>query len=192
MRQNLRSSTKAELFAECARLRRENARLTHLAYVDQGTKLYRKEAFFDCAQRRLYTLSQESKPASLLMIDLDHFKELNDTHGHARGDEVLASIAAVIREYDIAGRYGGDEFVVLLPDEGSTNAHAVAERIRKAVEDMRFSTKDSNIITVSIGISSTSNPGCGYNLRQLLLRADTAMYAAKQKRNAVRFVAQAA
>lgn len=126
------------------------------------------------------------------MIDLDHFKELNDTHGHARGDEVLASIAAVIREYDIAGRYGGDEFVVLLPDEGSTNAHAVAERIRKAVEDMRFSTKDSNIITVSIGISSTSNPGCGYNLRQLLLRADTAMYAAKQKRNAVRFVAQAA
>jgi diguanylate cyclase (GGDEF)-like protein len=123
---------------------------------------------------------REGQPLSLLFLDLDQFKELNDRLGHAAGDAALRAMAAVmraeIREHDTVGRYGGEEFVVCLPNTGHARALQAAERIRKRLQERARREADGSLPTVSIGVA-TLRPG--EELAALIRRADSAMYEAK-------------
>jgi diguanylate cyclase (GGDEF)-like protein len=128
-----------------------------------------------------------------MMLDIDHFKSINDRHGHLIGDEVIQNVAALLhaalREQDIPGRYGGDEFGVLLPDTDLAGAAAIAERIRSQIAAADMQSAAGVRCGVSIGIALADGPGD--DVRQWIARADRALYRAKaQGRN--RIVADAA
>jgi diguanylate cyclase (GGDEF)-like protein len=172
--------------------------LEEAASIDGKTGLLNAVAWHAQAERLLQRGSRADGPRGVLVLDLDHFKAVNDTHGHLAGDQVLAAVAgavrAEVRERDLVGRFGGEEFVVLLagPAAGAVGElEAVAERIRSRVADLRVEipTPDGPLtvsgLTVSIGVAVA--PAEGADLRTLLQIADTALYAAKRAgRNVVR------
>lgn len=128
--------------------------------------------------------------AALVMFDLDHFKRINDKFGHAAGDEVLKNLARLVREsmreHDELYRYGGEEFLLLLPETGNEGELTVAEKVRRAVETQRFrhDGKALPVITVSVGVACL--PDKGTSLSEALAAADAALYRAKQRgRNCV-------
>ncbi|HEY4545178.1 MAG TPA: GGDEF domain-containing protein [Pedomonas sp.] len=159
------------------RLSRE---LNQLASTDSLTGAMNRRAF----HRRAATLFSAPAPAAyLLMLDLDHFKQINDHHGHAAGDQVLIrfteTVRGILRAGDLLGRTGGEEFSVLLPAADAQVALAVAERIRSSVEELRIEVEDGKPplrVTVSIGIAPIL-PGATFD--QVALEADKALYAAK-------------
>lgn len=117
------------------------------------------------------------------MFDIDHFKKVNDTYGHPAGDKVIQAVADVVREQmrdtDYAGRYGGEEFVILLPDIDSAGAQVFAERLRLRIEALVVSHEEQQIrFTVSLGVADLSLPMDEY--KQLIERADQALYASKK------------
>ena len=120
----------------------------------------------------------------MLMIDIDHFKKKNDKFGHLVGDVILREVAALIkqnvREIDLVGRYGGEEFSVILVDTNKLDAQLAGERIRKAIESYKFKAYDEVIdVTISAGISSF--PQEGQTTEDLIEKADSALYQAKNK-----------
>jgi diguanylate cyclase (GGDEF)-like protein len=120
------------------------------------------------------------------MIDVDHFKQLNDTYGHLAGDQALRAIAARLRdnlrENDIIGRFGGEEFVVLLPETGLEQALHVAERLRAAIGAQPVPTDEGEVsVSVSIGVASCESARQPLSVEQLLKRADDALYVAKRR-----------
>ena len=151
-----------------------------LAFTDPLTTLFNR-TYMDMAMQREMERTRRSKsPLGLLLIDLDFFKQVNDTHGHEVGDEVLREfgllLKSAIRSYDVPCRYGGEEFCVLLPGSTASNVVTVAERIRKACEEHTFSSKGLKQ-TISIGTSvfpELSREHC------LISDADKALYSAKQ------------
>jgi two-component system cell cycle response regulator len=175
---------------------RHNIQLSReMAVTDQLTGLYNRGYL----TRHLDTLMRNAspgKPVSFLIMDIDYFKSVNDTHGHDIGDEVLREfagrISSNVRGIDLACRYGGEEFVVVMPDTDSAYALQVAERLRRGVEEQAFPISrppEMLNITVSIGIASSN--GGGDSAEQILHRADQALYRAKHEgRN--RVVAEAA
>ncbi|HET7335357.1 MAG TPA: diguanylate cyclase, partial [Rhizomicrobium sp.] len=176
---------------------RHNVQLSlEMAITDQLTGLHNRRYM----GRHLSTLvdgaTKTDKPLSFLIMDIDHFKLVNDTHGHDIGDEVLREfsnrISANVRGIDLACRYGGEEFVVVMPDTEPDFAYTVAERLRKQVETTPFaiSRDPGNLnITISIGIAAVE--GQSDTAETLLHRADQALYRAKREgRN--RVVADAA
>jgi diguanylate cyclase (GGDEF)-like protein len=126
------------------------------------------------------------------LIDLDHFKQVNDTHGHLAGDDVLIEIAAllhrVVRAVDVVARYGGEEFIVVLPETGAQGAEAFAERLRELIEAQLFCQSRSTPIRLTTSIGVSSFPGFGVeSVEDLLANADQALYRAKSEgRNRVR------
>jgi diguanylate cyclase (GGDEF)-like protein len=131
--------------------------------------------FMDIVLKRSFAKAVRFKrPLSIIMLDIDHFKNYNDTHGHSEGDKVLASVSTVllkeIREIDLAVRYGGEEFLILLPETGLEGALDVAERIRQTVDT---STK----VTVSLGVTAYHEK---MQQDEIIVNADTALYKAKQ------------
>jgi diguanylate cyclase (GGDEF)-like protein len=169
------------------------------ASVDGKTGLLNAAAWHTRAGRALRLAEREGGHATALVLDLDHFKLVNDRYGHLVGDQVLAAVAdavrAEVRDGDVVGRFGGEEFVVLLPgvvgEDGRAAAAAVAERIRKRIDSMCVDVLDGpgslviNHLTVSIG--GATFPRDGSDIGQLLEVADNAMYAAKRAgRNTVR------
>jgi diguanylate cyclase (GGDEF)-like protein len=172
--------------------------LEEAANIDGKTGLLNAVAWHAKAERLLQRSSPADGPRGVLVLDLDHFKAVNDTHGHLAGDQVLAAVAgavrAEVREGDLVGRFGGEEFVVLLagPAAGDpVELESVAERIRGRVARLRVEipTPDGPLtvsgLTVSIGVAVA--PAEGADLRTLLQVADTALYAAKRAgRNVVR------
>ena len=160
-----------------------NARLYEKATVDSLTRLYVRRFFFDRLKDELRVESDnDAPPLSLLMLDLDNFKSINDNHGHPAGDLILRETGRIIRsccrDSDIAARYGGEELAILLPGTPPQTALEVAERIRKAIEDHVFATKEEELkITVSIGLAGLQ----AQDTRDSLLgRADKALYEAKK------------
>ena len=123
------------------------------------------------------------RPLAVLMLDLDHFKLVNDTYGHARGDEVLREFAqrvrAHIREVDTFARYGGEEFVLVLPETGIAGASSLAERINDAVREGAFGAEGAHPVPVTVSIGAAVFPGHGATAAQLLSAADRALYVAK-------------
>jgi diguanylate cyclase (GGDEF)-like protein len=164
-----------------------NARLltqtTQLARTDSLTQLLNRRGFADFSERELAFGRRFGRPMALLMIDLDHFKRLNDAHGHPTGDDVLAGVAGrltgCLRAIDLIGRHGGEEFVVLLPETTLEAAGLVAERLRASIASPPFETRSGPLpMTVSIGASALDN-GDG-SINQMIDDADQALYAAKQ------------
>jgi diguanylate cyclase (GGDEF)-like protein len=155
------------------------------ANVDELTGLYNRRFLEDYARKLLAMASRKSTSASLIMMDLDHFKSFNDLHGHEIGDRILRHFAKTMslsmRETNLAARYGGEEFVVLLPDTNAKTCMLVAERIRRAVERMIVPSgtdKPLPKITVSLGIAVY--PEHGRSLEELLSASDKALYESKR------------
>jgi two-component system cell cycle response regulator len=155
-----------------------------LALTDPLTGLYARrygEAHLD---ELIDRVNQDGASAAVMLFDIDHFKRVNDTHGHDAGDDVLRELAArtkhSVRSVDLAARWGGEEFVVVMPETDLANAAAVAERLRLAVANEPFSVKASGAklgVTISIGVAAAI-AGCDHRDR-LLKRADDALYSAK-------------
>jgi len=162
------------------------------ANMDKLTECYNKSYFLENMEHEVKKSLNTGTPLSLLVLDLDFFKKLNDTYGHLAGDYVLREVAKIIRlqgirEGDVFGRYGGEEFVVLLPKTSMKQGFEIAERIRKVVEIHTFVYESQNLkITTSIGIADY-RPGVNNGL-DLFKRADKAVYVSKQKgRNQTNF-----
>jgi diguanylate cyclase (GGDEF)-like protein len=161
----------------------QNARLYELATVDGLTGLYVRRYFDARLKEELERARRFETPFSLVLLDIDNFKALNDTHGHAVGDKVLREIAQVMRRnmrgIDIPARYGGEEFAFILPRTAIVDAHAVAERIRADIADARVTTGELVLkITASLGVACWPESGEGDSLA-LIEKADTALYRAK-------------
>ena len=156
-------------------------RLRHLADIDGLTGLLNRRAIDEHAQAELDRSSRGSAPCSIALVDVDHFKQVNDTFGHDAGDRVLRAIAASIsratRSYDWVGRWGGDEFLIVLPGASGTEASSIADRICRRVG--RITLPDgSGEISVSIGIASAKS-GESRELEDLVAEADAALYRVK-------------
>lgn len=173
-------------FCSEAALALQNARLfsevQRLATLDDLTGILNRRQLFIEGRREFSRAKRYHRPLSLLMIDLDHFKEINDTFGHATGDEILKSLAhtlrKTIRDVDIFGRYGGEEFVLVLPETSKREAKSIAERLRKIIEQTLFSTPAGEIhTTISIGVAQQTEDV--QTFEELLERADQALYRAK-------------
>lgn len=166
----------------------ENARLfdevQRLAVTDELTGLSNRRGFFDLAGRELDRAVRTGRPVTALMLDIDGFKKVNDTYGHAVGDEVLRELARrsreAVRDVDLVGRYGGEEFCYLLPEAEPEVALQVAERISSAISDRPIETAGGPLeIKVSIGVAYAVGTR-DETVANLLDRADTAMYEAKE------------
>ncbi|MGX5200380.1 GGDEF domain-containing protein [Aliikangiella sp. IMCC44632] len=157
--------------------------LRKLAYTDVLTHIHNRSYFFTIAKKLLQLALRNLQPHCLLMLDLDHFKQINDQFGHIAGDKVLSHFSRLankeIRKADIFARYGGEEFIILLPNSKLVDAISIAEKIRNKVESTPFMLNENQItITVSIGITEVD---LSLNLEENIDRADQALYRAKQQ-----------
>lgn len=162
-----------------------NSRLAELVTTDGLTGLKNHRAFQNCLETEFETAHRWSKPLSLVLFDVDHFKMFNDTFGHPAGDEVLKRVAEIMgencRQGDVAARYGGEEFALILPNADSGAAIAIAERLRGAIEAGPWTHR---LVTASVGVS-TLNRGTESRAR-LIFEADSALYSSKKSgRNCV-------
>lgn len=160
------------------------------ASQDELTSLYNRRAFFEQGKQLFKQAKRYQQHVSVMMIDIDHFKNINDNHGHTVGDSVLKSIAGLlqktIREVDILARIGGEEFAIILPQTGVEEASSLAERIRQCIEAEAIQHDLLQInITASFGIAACMVEGD--DLDKMLTKADDALYIAKKKgRNQVK------
>ncbi len=158
--------------------------LRRLATIDSLTGTFNRRRFHELLMIELTRSSRYERDLALLMLDIDHFKRVNDTHGHAVGDEVLAAFVEAcrqaLRESDIIGRLGGEEFGVILPETTLASAVATAERLRTHVAEMVVASESGDVrITVSLGVTSMA-PGTDETPETTLRRADRALYRAKE------------
>ncbi len=151
------------------------------ATTDDLTGLHNRQHFLEELEKELYRARRYQRELSILMIDIDHFKDINDTYGHAVGDKVLKELGKILikklRKHDIACRYGGEEFVVALPETASNEAHFVAEKLRKYIESYKFSDNDEMKVMVSIGVASFTKKI--NSVDTLIIHADQALYRSK-------------
>lgn len=173
----------AEIMAANEAMQLQNQALETLSITDSLTGLYNRSKLDVILTDQLARYKRTQRPFGLLMLDIDHFKTLNDTYGHITGDEILAGVARIllqsIRSIDFAARYGGDEFIIILVETSAELALKTAERIRSQVQNMRYSFNGSTIsITVSIGIVECE-PG-DLTTTAVFARADNALYEAKR------------
>ncbi len=160
-----------------------NGQLQQISRIDGLTGVFNRRYWEEKFALEHKRISRNQVPASVIMLDIDHFKAVNDNHGHPAGDHIIKTLAKVIkssiRETDLAGRYGGEEFVILLPDTNAENARVVAERIRMECEALRPTYEETVIpFTVSLGIAQCANE---YKEHMVWLeKADQALYRAKE------------
>ena len=169
----------------------DNARLEALAHTDSLTLVLNRRALVGRLAAEVDRARRYESTVTILMIDLDHFKGVNDTYGHLAGDQVLRDVAQLlqgeVRSVDIVARYGGEEFMIVLPETSTDGAVAFAERLRKSIEGHAFeSTGHSLLLTTSIGVASFPSTRVA-SMDDLVARADEALYRAKAEgRNRVR------
>jgi len=180
-----------ELLTTCAHLAAEaieNARLydqtKEQARTDALTGLYNRREFELRLAEEHRRAARYAKPYALMMLDIDHFKQVNDTHGHPAGDVVLKTLANILRkqlrDVDLAARYGGEEFVVVFPEISGEAAKKVAERARRAIAATPFRLPDGREIGVMVSIGVSSYPKDADTPQGVVERADRALYAAKE------------
>lgn len=159
-----------------------SARSSHEARHDLLTGLLNRRGFIAGAQPLWSTANRRQRPLSLLMVDLDNFKAINDHHGHAGGDQALQAVARLLtqqsREGDLVGRWGGEEFVVLLPETSLEEARVLAERLRTAIAALPASSCGGATLTASLGVAGRSG---NTSLEQLVNEADRQLYLAKEQ-----------
>ena len=165
-------------------LMESNRRLELLSITDGLTKLHNHRHFQDELAREFDEAQRYHRPLSLAIADLDFFKRVNDTYGHAVGDEVLKAVSAIfqqsIRSTDLAARYGGEEFALMLPETNLEDAVAFAEKLRSIVEAMPLHTQAGPIrLTISLGVASVPHSRV-HSAKELIVAADKALYRAKR------------
>ncbi|MBF0170169.1 MAG: GGDEF domain-containing protein [Nitrospinae bacterium] len=169
----------SDLLAAQAELMVANRRLEGLASTDRLTGLANRMRLEEALEREGERFSRYGRPFSVILLDIDHFKKVNDTYGHDAGDRTLVKVASLLsaaaRTGDTVGRWGGEEFMLALPESGCEGALAMAEKARVSVE--RASFEGPGRLTVSLGVATIM---AGESLRELTLRADQALYAAKR------------
>lgn len=166
-------------------------RIQELAITDGLTGLFVRRYFLERLQEEIERSARHNLHLGFLMIDIDHFKRCNDNFGHLTGDAVLKDVASAIkanvREIDLVGRFGGEEFSVLLPDTDKVGASGVAERIRVSIDGQKFSAYDETI-KIEVSIGAASFPEDSIKVQGLIDRSDQALYRAKEEgRNRVMF-----
>jgi len=164
-----------------AQLEQANEELNKLAMSDPLTSCYNRRHFFNLATKEADKFRRHQRPLSLMMIDIDYFKKINDSYGHAAGDSALKVLTECCRQAsrssDILGRIGGEEFAICCPDADITGAHALAERIRANCERLEIQTKTQVFsMTLSIGVTQLTEEEL---FEQALHRADRLLYEAK-------------
>ena len=159
-------------------------RLLRLATLDGLTGLFNRSHFQEQASTALDKCARQGSPVALWLCDVDHFKQVNDTHGHAVGDQVLQAVAQImsrnLREGDLLARWGGEEFLALMPHSTAGAAQEVAERIRQAVEATTLELGEGNAplqVTLSFGVTHVQGT---QDLKAATARADRALYASKR------------
>jgi two-component system cell cycle response regulator len=160
-----------------------NKRLERLSITDGLTNLYNHRYFQDELARAFEESVRYGRPLSLAIVDLDYFKKVNDSYGHAVGDEVLKAVSKLfqesIRSTDLAARYGGEEFGVMMPETELHDAMTFAEKIRTLIESAPIQTQAGHVpVTVSIGVASVPHPKI-HAAKELIVAADNALYRAK-------------
>jgi diguanylate cyclase (GGDEF)-like protein len=166
-----------------ANLKENFTKISDMANRDGLTGLYNARFFHEMLLRELERVKRSSRPFSLIILDADRFKRINDRYGHPTGDQVLQHIArvarSVLRGYDTLARYGGEEFIAMLPDANAAQALLLGERLRKMIEQRPFMTDDGETIrvTVSVGVAQAHAP---YDKKDLISQADQALYRAKE------------
>jgi diguanylate cyclase (GGDEF)-like protein len=185
----------AELFASQVAIALDNSRRVELmerqAVTDELTGLYNRRAFALMGEKEVGRARRYQRPLALILFDIDHFKTVNDSHGHLIGDHVLRvlteRVTKTTRATDIVCRYGGEEFIVLMPEAGREEAVAMAERLREEISRMTVVTAGGTLsLTISLGVAGLG-PNGDEDLDSLISRADRAMYQAKAAgRNTVR------
>jgi diguanylate cyclase (GGDEF)-like protein len=158
------------------------------ARTDEKTRLANALHWSEMARREISRAARDDTNVGILMVDLDHFKRVNDTYGHLAGDDVLKAVADAIRresrDYDVAGRFGGEEFVLLLPGISTQNLLTRAERLRDRIKDLKVHTTGNGgrveIVNLTASIGAVTYPAGGDHLDTLLLAVDAALYEAKR------------
>jgi diguanylate cyclase (GGDEF)-like protein len=173
----------ADVIAGFASVAIENARLYEMATLDMKTRMYNHGFFKNRLIEEISRAERYKTDLILMMLDLDYFKKVNDTHGHMAGDLVLIKVADSIKQhvrlYDVPARFGGEEFSVILPETGLKDSQVVAERLRKSVEALEFSSLHGAFhVSVSIGVAEFVH-SAGMTEDVLIERADRALYHAK-------------
>lgn len=172
-------------------LKRSNELLLELSNTDPLTRIFNRRYFMGALEKEFLRAIRNRSPLTLALLDVDHFKKINDKYGHPQGDKVLVSLAAAVqgelRQYDIMARYGGEEFIVLLPETSAAEGIEVAERLRVRVENIVLQPPmEKQVVTVSLGVASYPAEGIT-SLYDLITETDAALYRAKAGgRNQVR------
>jgi diguanylate cyclase (GGDEF)-like protein len=167
------------------KVREKTAKLEALAVTDPLTQLYNRRYFTEISNAMFAMAKRQKEPLSIIMLDIDHFKKVNDTYGHLVGDRVIRRLADVIRkikrESDIACRFGGEEFILLLPKTDKEGARELAERIRMHIASQKVAMEDGAYVTftVSAGVSESILES-DQSVEESIRRADDAMYKAKR------------
>jgi diguanylate cyclase (GGDEF)-like protein len=160
-------------------------KIQSLSIMDPTLNCFNRRNFLELAEQEIARASRYHHPLSLMILDVDHFKEINDSSGHLYGDQVLKQIVDVftktIRKTDILGRYGGDEFVILFPETSMRGAIEIAERLRQKVEQITMTEKNETMkITISGGLACLEPMGANHmKLKDIMDEADKALYQAK-------------
>lgn len=158
--------------------------LSHAASHDFLTGALSRGAFELGAREALARAAASGRSAALVMVDVDHFKQINDRHGHAAGDQILQTFAATahhtLREGDLFGRFGGDEFAILLPETNRSEAMEVVERLRTSVQEAPTPVEDGGMVSVTLSIGVADTDGGSTALEPLMRAADKALYSAKR------------
>jgi diguanylate cyclase (GGDEF)-like protein len=164
-------------------LQASNQQLQQLSSTDRLTSLYNRGHWEEALKLEYAKFSRYGHVAALIMFDIDHFKQVNDTYGHPFGDQVIQRVASVakdmVRDADVLGRYGGEEFAVLLPGTDQEGGRILAERLREAIEAAEVFFEGERVaFTVSLGVAQLTAEVAEY--KQLIERADRALYASKK------------
>ncbi len=164
---------------------RDVARIQQLTITDDTTGLYNVRHLYEVLRCELERGAQQNQPASIAFLDLDRFKLVNDMHGHLIGSELLARVGTRLRELsrqqDLCFRYGGDEFVVLMPQTSADEARAHAVRLHVALLDTRFRMKNGLVLTVSASVGLATYPADGDTIHSIIGTADARMYKVKSE-----------
>ncbi len=177
-------ANREELSTANQALRVKNKELQKISITDGLTGLYNRKHIMELFSREIVRAIRYKHPLAVLIVDIDHFKKINDTYGHLTGDAVIRQLAGTftrsVRDCDYVGRYGGEEFLIILPDSGVQSGLGAAERIRQNVSELRISREDKALsVTVSVGVAGY--PDYGEDMESIINKADAALYRAKEK-----------
>ena len=176
--------TQVKLIQQTERLEKAQEKLKLLAATDPMTKLYNRRYFSEISTTHFDLAMRATTPLSLIMIDIDHFKKVNDTYGHEVGDDVIIFLSNTLKEQsrksDIVSRWGGEEFLILFPNTDVKGAEIIAQKIRKTIENSRIKIEDTEIMfTISIGLAYINKEDT--KIENLIKRADDALYRSKEE-----------